>query len=73
MAIARPVREEQKRPRRRNGLGQKRKELLRGPIDPVQILHDQDERPPLRGAKEVGLERTEGLAATRQRIHLRNG
>ena len=68
VAVAGPMRAHQERAHRRHGGGDERQVLLRGGIDPVQVLDDDDDRRPRRGGTGHLRERAEGLAAPARRV-----
>src|SRR5262245_6744698 len=68
MAVLRPVVDEEQQARRREALDETVEQRLCLPVDPVQVLEDQDERLLLRFAQEQSSYRVEGPLATLPRL-----
>ena len=63
LRVAGPVGEDQEHRARRHAVAEDRQELLRRPIDPVEVLDHHDLRPPLGRAQDHSAERLEDTAA----------
>jgi hypothetical protein len=66
--VSGPIGEEKEHPRGDDAVGQVEEELLRGLVDPVEVLHDQNEGPELMGSIEtIVASRVVGLVPARLR------
>ncbi len=68
--MARPVRQDHEAPVGRETVRQRRDELLRRPVDPVQVLPHDDDRPALGGEDELPPHRLEDLRPPELRVQL---